>query len=86
MYHCLGFETPRDRRNTQARRGRAGGDPAPVREPAQALPGRDYLPLPVKAAWITDLLEEDISPLQPLKNGLNLELKPYQIVTLRVLF
>ena len=43
-------------------------------------------PLPVKAAWITDLLEENLSPLQLLDNGLSLELKPYQIVTLRVLF
>ena len=43
-------------------------------------------PLPVKAAWITDLLEENVNPLQLLDNGINLELKPYQIVTLRVLF
>ena len=43
-------------------------------------------PVPVKAAWITDLLEENVSLLQLLDDGLSLELKPYQIVTLRVLF
>jgi len=42
-------------------------------------------PVPVKAAWITDLLEENINQLQTLDQNLNLELKPYQIVTLRVI-
>jgi len=42
------------------------------------------LPMKISAAWITDLLEENQIPLQLQDGGISLDLKPYQIVTLRV--
>jgi alpha-mannosidase len=43
-------------------------------------------PLPVKDVWITDLMEENVSPVERLDRGVSLEVKPYQIATLRVQF
>jgi alpha-mannosidase len=38
----------------------------------------------VEAAWITNLLEENESALGVEKDSITLDLRPYQIVTLRV--
>ena len=41
---------------------------------------------PVGSAWVTDLLEDNVSALEVEGDSVRLELKPYQIVTLRVKF
>jgi alpha-mannosidase len=43
-------------------------------------------PLSVKGAWLTDLMEEKRDPVEYQDRVISLELKPYQIATLRVQF
>lgn len=40
---------------------------------------------PVQAAWTTNLLEENLEPMQVKDASIRIDLNPYQIVTLRVI-